>query len=218
MVSEREIDAAQMAFQEKYDRGCDEDEIRTVLEAAARVRAEADAGEPVAGPDFSLQWQSKEAERRALYPHHAPQPSGTVKALEWKKPKELRFRATCTHFDYEYFIDQTPNGWLLQMYLFGDEYWETLGSYPALDDAMYAAQADYERRILSALTAGKPEREQSEEHRYAERLLIALTEKHYPDRSPEWAPLPDLMGILTQIDNLTTGLVRAAPTAGGGDA
>src|SRR5690606_7384346 len=60
-------------------------------------------------------------------------------------------------FGYEYFIDQTPNGWLLQPYLFGDEYWETLGSYPALDAAMHAAQADYERRILSALTAGKPE-------------------------------------------------------------
>ncbi|HEX7072953.1 MAG TPA: hypothetical protein VF226_02850 [Hyphomicrobiaceae bacterium] len=71
---------------------------------------------------------------------------------------------------------------------------------------------------LSALTAGKPEQVPSDEHRYAERLLIALMEKHYPDRSPEWAPLPDLMGILTQIDNLTTGLVRAAPTAGGGDA
>lgn len=83
---------------------------------------------------------------------------------------------------------------------------------PPVADAVASEQVDYPR-ILSALTAGKPEPVPSGEHRYAERLLIALMEKHYPDRSPEWAPLPDLMGILTQIDNLTTGLVRAAPTA-----
>lgn len=45
---------------------------------------------------------------------------------------------------------------------------------------------------------------------YATRLLVSLMEKHYPDRSPEWAPLPDLYGVLTQIDNLSTGLSRAS--------
>lgn len=46
-------------------------------------------------------------------------------------------------------------------------------------------------------------------HSYATRLLVSLMEKHYPDRHPDWSPLPDLMGVLTQIDNLSTGLVRA---------
>jgi hypothetical protein len=32
--------------------------------------------------------------------------------------------------------------------------------------------------------------------------------KHYPE-APQWEPLPDLIGLLTQIDNMTTGLVRA---------
>ena len=47
------------------------------------------------------------------------------------------------------------------------------------------------------------------EHGYATRLLVSLMEKHYPDRHPEWAPLPDLMGVLAQLDNMSTGLVRA---------
>jgi hypothetical protein len=46
-------------------------------------------------------------------------------------------------------------------------------------------------------------------HGYATRLLVAVMEKYYPDRSPDWQPLSDLMGVLTQIDNLTTGLVRS---------
>jgi hypothetical protein len=45
---------------------------------------------------------------------------------------------------------------------------------------------------------------------YATRLLVALMDKHFQDRSPGWEPLPYLMGVLTQIDNLTTGLTRAA--------
>lgn len=48
----------------------------------------------------------------------------------------------------------------------------------------------------------------AEELGYATRLLTALVEKHYPDRSPDWFPLSDLYGVLTQIDNLSTGLVR----------
>lgn len=51
------------------------------------------------------------------------------------------------------------------------------------------------------------------EHKYATQLLVSLMEKHYPDRSPDWQPLPDLMGVLTQIDNLSTGLVRTTPPA-----
>lgn len=43
---------------------------------------------------------------------------------------------------------------------------------------------------------------------YAERLSVALMEKHFPEATT-WKPLSgDLIGILTQIDNLTTGLCR----------
>ena len=42
---------------------------------------------------------------------------------------------------------------------------------------------------------------------YATRLAIALHAKHYPEVT-QWKPMPDLMGVLTQIDNMTSGLVR----------
>jgi len=43
---------------------------------------------------------------------------------------------------------------------------------------------------------------------YATRLAVAIWEKHWKDQSPDWQPLPDLMGVLTQIDNMTSGMIR----------
>jgi hypothetical protein len=39
--------------------------------------------------------------------------------------------------------------------------------------------------------------------RYATNLLTSYVNK-YCDPVPEWAPLPDLIGVLTQIDNAST--------------
>ena len=49
----------------------------------------------------------------------------------------------------------------------------------------------------------------SEATGYARSLAAAIVSKHYPENT-NWKPLPDLIGILTQIDNATTGLTRAA--------
>src|SRR5690606_37790997 len=127
MVSDTEIEAACKAFLAEYGDPSAEwwdyrKEVTAALEAAARVRAEDNAGEPVAwGEDIDGKIVSVRLDksRHCTVPHYpAPQPSGMVKALEWKKPKELRFRAACTHFGYEDFIDQTPNGRLPQTYIF----------------------------------------------------------------------------------------------------
>lgn len=49
---------------------------------------------------------------------------------------------------------------------------------------------------------------------YAERLARALWRKHYADDAPQWEPLTgDLLGMLSQIDNMTTGLTRAIGNA-----
>lgn len=48
---------------------------------------------------------------------------------------------------------------------------------------------------------------------YASRLAVAIWEKHYKDIAPRWKPLDDLMGVLTQIDNMTSGLTRLAQQA-----
>jgi hypothetical protein len=47
--------------------------------------------------------------------------------------------------------------------------------------------------------------------REAESLCRALYQKHYREDAPDWQPLSgDLVGLLTQIDNMTAGLTRAA--------
>lgn len=43
---------------------------------------------------------------------------------------------------------------------------------------------------------------------YASRLAISIWEKHYKESSPHWKPLDTLMGVLTQIDNMTAGLLK----------
>jgi len=42
---------------------------------------------------------------------------------------------------------------------------------------------------------------------YATRLAQALHAKHFPEVT-QWRPLPDVLGLLTQIDNMTCGLVE----------
>lgn len=41
---------------------------------------------------------------------------------------------------------------------------------------------------------------------YAKRLAVAIWEQHYKDVAPQWKPFDDLMGVLTQIDNMIAGL------------
>jgi hypothetical protein len=44
-------------------------------------------------------------------------------------------------------------------------------------------------------------------YEYARRLAEHLAAKHWPENTG-WSALPDLMGVLSQIDNMTTGLVH----------
>jgi hypothetical protein len=48
---------------------------------------------------------------------------------------------------------------------------------------------------------------QPDAYGYAKRLAVAIWEQHYKDVAPQWNPLDDLMGVLTQIDNMIAGLV-----------
>jgi hypothetical protein len=45
---------------------------------------------------------------------------------------------------------------------------------------------------------------------YAMRLAEALHAKHYPENAA-WRPLRTLLGLLTQIDNMTAALTRTPP-------
>ena len=43
--------------------------------------------------------------------------------------------------------------------------------------------------------------------RWATQLAESLARKHYPEM-PQFKPLPDLVGVISQIDNMTCGLTR----------
>ena len=58
------------------------------------------------------------------------------------------------------------------------------------------------------LRAALTQQAEPDAYGYASRLAVALWEKHYKDIAPQWKPLDDLMGVLTQIDNMTSGLTR----------
>jgi hypothetical protein len=47
----------------------------------------------------------------------------------------------------------------------------------------------------------------SNEYRYAKEFATIVHARCYPE-SPQWQPLPDLFGLLTQIDNMFCGLER----------
>jgi hypothetical protein len=76
-----------------------------------------------------------------------------------------------------------------------------------------AAERYVPDHYLSGLRALRPPAAPAENEAlgYATRLAVALWEKHWKDQAPDWKPLPDLMGVLTQIDNATAGLVVAPP-------
>ena len=67
---------------------------------------------------------------------------------------------------------------------------------------------DYHFEALAALRAALAQQAEPDAYGYASRLAVALWEKHYKDIAPQWKPLDDLMGVLTQIDNMTSGLTR----------
>lgn len=50
----------------------------------------------------------------------------------------------------------------------------------------------------------------SNELAYANALADSIWHKYYRHEAPDWKPLPDLMGVIMQIDNMVTGLTRAA--------
>lgn len=44
--------------------------------------------------------------------------------------------------------------------------------------------------------------------KYAQRIAIAVWEKHWKNDAPQWKPVDDLGGVLSQIDNMVAGMTR----------
>jgi hypothetical protein len=48
---------------------------------------------------------------------------------------------------------------------------------------------------------------------YATRLAESMWRKHYQKEAPNWRPFDDIVGVLTQIDNMVTGLMKKPASA-----
>jgi hypothetical protein len=67
--------------------------------------------------------------------------------------------------------------------------------------------------IESVLAFTRAPQEAAAETEYAKRLAGYLWRTHYKETAPNWEPFDDLMGLLSQIDNMTCRLVLPAPTS-----
>lgn len=47
---------------------------------------------------------------------------------------------------------------------------------------------------------------------YAKQLATSLWQRHYREDAPQWEPFDDILGLLSQIDNMVSGLTRSALT------
>jgi len=76
---------------------------------------------------------------------------------------------------------------------------------PAPVQSCYCANCEALSKELAVLKA-QPEQE-PDTYGYAKRLAEAIWRKHYQSTAPKWEPFCHLMGVLTQIDNMTAALV-----------
>ena len=82
--------------------------------------------------------------------------------------------------------------------------------HPKKDRHLLCEECPNEVRHLKAITAIKAALEAKDEpdaYGYAKRLAEAIWSKHYKTIAPQWEPFDELIGVLTQIDNMTSGLI-----------
>jgi hypothetical protein len=66
---------------------------------------------------------------------------------------------------------------------------------------------DGEKVVTQEIPESEVYKQEPDAYGYARRLAEAIWQKHYKAVAPQWKPLDDLMGVLTQIDNMTSGLI-----------
>lgn len=68
------------------------------------------------------------------------------------------------------------------------------------------SDSEYTLVKLKSDTAHTTGTDESAPYRYAKSLAIHLWSTYYKDTSPNWKPCDSLMGVMSQIDNMLTGL------------
>jgi hypothetical protein len=108
----------------------------------------------------------------------------------------------------EFSVKDAAHDWCVQQKLAGSpySYWiRPLYTTPTVQEFVcstglchYKAKSD--ERLMETL------KQEPDAYGYAKRLAEAIWKKHYQFTAPQWEPFDDLMGVLTQIDNMTAGL------------
>jgi len=76
----------------------------------------------------------------------------------------------------------------------------------ALETLMIERGSIYDKAI-TAIKAALEAKDETHAYGYAKRLAEAIWSKHYKTIAPQWEPFDELIGVLTQIDNMTSGLI-----------
>ena len=76
-------------------------------------------------------------------------------------------------------------------------------------DALFAEHQKLLGELQAMRAVAQPEQDNT--YGYASRLATAIWQKHYMKDAPKWKPLDTTEGVLTQIDNMTCGLVKEKP-------
>jgi len=81
--------------------------------------------------------------------------------------------------------------------------------HTAQQDATMQSLKDLKRSVCDEVgkAAFAQPAQEPDAYGYARRLAEYIWAAHYRVTAPQWKPLDDLMGVLTQIDNMTSGLV-----------
>jgi hypothetical protein len=79
---------------------------------------------------------------------------------------------------------------------------------PTAAGVMMLDAADLLCELRDELAAARAEVEQARQ--YAHDLAVAM-HRHSYEHVPQWQPLPDLLGLITQIDNMAAGRRQDKP-------
>ena len=97
-------------------------------------------------------------------------------------------------------------------FLMGQDYWYYANhEFEGYNKKSDAIRAKFNEMVKETIEKSLAQPEQDNTYIYASSLATAIWQKHYMKESPKFALLDTTEGVLTQIDNMTCGLVREKP-------
>jgi hypothetical protein len=126
----------------------------------------------------------------------AGEPTTSARQLTYEEAREIAFRAAKA-FRPSYFTgdDFEPHQWVVHAVISGT----TPGQILA------AKGSDMFSRAAATQPAGAAPQPTDEALKYATDLARSIWVRHYKEVAPKWEPFTDIMGVLSQIDNMLTG-------------